>query len=781
MASLTRYCLLLSAIGLNILPADQALAEDRAELFKRDFAPILAKYCHDCHADGSSKGDIALDHPEQGAHKLDNLQLWQRIWKNLRSDLMPPAGKAQPSEEERRKMLEWIEANVFLLDPDAPDPGRVTIRRLNRVEYRYTVQDLLGIDYDVNENFPPDDTGYGFDTIGDVLTISPLLMEKYLAAAEQIMAQAIPEDIGRPQPVNIPPSDFRQKENSSRTARFMRAGIKHAVGKDLEAKITGTHRLQVSFQVTGRPSAADYKAQWHVLINGKSHESREIRLEGSTGATITLNPELSPGKYRLEFAMVPQNGDTNNNVPLAVKVTKVELTPPAGALPWEDYPESYRRIFAAGHPPRDPDQLDAHIRQTIRRMASLAYRRPVEEGILDRLVKLTNHKRSQENGSLESGIRLAMTAVFSSPSFLLRGEEQLLDDSQKLDIDEYSLASRLSYFLWSSTPDATLLGLAREGTLRKNLRATIDRMLNDHKSERFIANFVGQWLQTRDVEAKFFDTPHILGIEDGNRARQIFNLYTRQDMRKETELFLAHLIRENRPAVEMITANYSFLNDRLAKFYGVQGFQGQEFRKVSLEGHPRPGGILTQGSFLTVTSNPTRTSPVKRGLFVLDNILGLPHAPAPPNIPDLEDTRSELGKNATMRQMMELHRSKPLCRSCHERMDPIGLALENYNAIGQLSTDQDTDTSGKLVTGEEFQGISGLRDIIAGPRRKDFHRCLTEKLLTYALGRGIEYYDSPAVNGIIRQAEEAGGGLREFIYAIVESAPFQKRRRQAQD
>ena len=781
MVSWIPYYLRLSPLWLTVLCSNQAIAEDRAQLFKSNFAPILAKYCYDCHADGSNKGNLSLDDPKLGAHKLDNLELWQRIWKNLRSDLMPPAGKEQPSANERQKMLEWIEANVFLLDQDKPDPGRVTIRRLNRVEYRHTIQDLLGIDYDVNENFPPDDTGYGFDTIGDVLTISPLLMEKYLAAAEQIMAKAIPEDIGRPQPVNIAPSDFRQKENNSRTARFMRAGIKHNVGKDFEVKVAGAHRIQISYQVTGRSSAADYKAQWHILIDGKQHDTREIRLEGITGTTISLNPELSPGKYRLEFAMVPQNGDTNNNVPLAVKVTKVEITSPAGRVPWKDYPESYQRIFVGGHPAGDPSQKDAHIRQIIRRMASLAYRRPVEEGVLDRLVQLTNHKRSQENGTLESGIRLALTAILSSPSFLLRGEEQLLEDSENLDIDEYSLASRLSYFLWSSTPDAELLKMAREGNLRKNLRPSIDRMLNDPKSERFITNFVGQWLQTRDVEAKFFDTPHVLGIDDGNKARQIFNLYTRQDMRKETELFLSYLIRENRPAVEMITANYSFINDRLAKFYGIQEFEGKQFRKVSLEGHPRPGGILTQGSFLTVTSNPTRTSPVKRGLFVLDNILGLPHAPAPPNIPDLEDTRSKLGKNATMRQMMELHRSKPLCRSCHERMDPIGLALEDYNAIGQLLADQNRDTSGELVTGEKFNGITELRDIIAGPRRKDFHRCLTEKLLTYALGRGVEYYDSPAITGIIRHAEKAGGGLREFIYALIESAPFQKRRRQQKD
>ncbi|MCP4846704.1 MAG: DUF1592 domain-containing protein [Verrucomicrobiaceae bacterium] len=775
------FLTLLTGAGLSALRAQEPVSVNRTPLFEAKFKPLLAKYCHDCHGEGNNKGDVSLDDPQNGAHKLDNHELWLRIWKNLRSDLMPPAGKDQPTAHERREMLEWIEGNVFLLDPNRPDPGRVTIRRLNRVEYGHTIRDLLGIDYNVTENFPPDDTGYGFDTIGDVLTISPLLMEKYLAAAENIMSRAIPKQVGRAQAVSIPPAEFRQKENTSRTARFMRAGIKHTVGRDWKSDSTGIHRFQVDYQVTGRESAKDYKAQWQILIDGKKQDSREIRLDGSTGATISLDLDLHSGMHRIEFEMIPQDGDLNNNVPLAVKVLKVEVLTPSGSLPWQDYPEGYRRIFPEGKPPREPGLRDAYLRKAMHRIASLAYRRPVEVDTLDRLLKLVKAKQSEKGASLEDGIRLAMTAVLSSPSFLLRSEEHLGEDTQTLDIDEYSLATRLSYFLWSSTPDSALLKLAATGELRKTLRNTIDRMINDPKSERFIANFAGQWLQTRDVEGKFFDTPRVLGIDDGNKARQIFNLYTRQDMRRETELFLAHLLKENRPVVELVSANYSFINDRLAEFYGVDGVDGKQFRKVSMKGNPRPGGILTHGSFLIVTSNPTRTSPVKRGLFVLENILGVPPAPAPPNIPDLEESRAKLGKDATMREMMELHRSKPLCRSCHARMDPIGLALESYNAIGQWRASEDTDTAGKLVTGERFQGVTGLKEIIAGPRKKDFHRCLTEKLLTYALGRGIQYYDAPAVKGIISQAEQADGGLREFIYAIVESAPFQQKRRGNKD
>ena len=386
---------------------------------------------------------------------------------------------------------------------------------------------------------------------------------------------------------------------------------------------------------------------------------------------------------------------------------------------------------------------------------------------------------SAEDGRFEEGIRFALTAVLSSAPFILRDDVPIKDGEGVLPIDEYSLASRLSFFLWNSTPDEQLLKLAGQGKLRAGLRSTIDRMLKDPKAERFVSSFVGQWLQIRDIDGKIFDTPRILGISDGNKARHIFNLYTRQDMQRETELFFRHLVDENRPAVELITADYSFVNDRLAKFYGVKNFQGKEFRKVSLEGSPRLGGILTHGSFLVATSNPTRTSPVKRGLYVLENLLGTPPPPAPPNIPDLDAARKPDGKVLTMREMLKHHRAKPLCNSCHARMDPIGLALENYNAIGQWRSAEGKkplDTAGVLVTGEKFEGVAGLKKVFAGPRKKDFHRCLTEKLLTFSLGRGVEYYDAPAVDGIIDKAEKARGGMRDFIYGVIESAPFQLKR-----
>jgi len=773
--------LLLLLIGTDLTPlAGQGVdPASRTLQFNSKIKPFLSKYCYDCHGEGSSKGQVSLDDPQKGAHQMDNRELWLQIWEYLRSDLMPPAKKEQPEIAERQEILHWIERNVFLLDHENPDPGRITMRRLNRVEYGHTIQDLLEVEFDVTDNFPPDDTGYGFDTIGDVLTISPLLMEKYFLAAEQIMKRAIPEEVGRPQPLSIAPHEFRQEGNNSRTARFMRAGINHTVRTDWKANAKGTYRLKINYEITGRANAQNYRSTLQVLIDGEKRVSREISLAKSKTGTINLDLNWSADTHRIEFAMFPNNGDVNNNVALAVKVLKVEITGPSGSINWESYPESYRLIFSAGPPPKDPTERDHYTRKLLNRMASRAFRRPVEKDTLESLIRLAKAKESAPDGTYEAGIRLALTAVLSSPHFLLRGEEPIREENTEQMLDEYSLATRLSYFLWSSTPDAPLLKLASQGKLRANLRTTVDRMLGESKSERFIENFVGQWLQTRDVEGKFFDTPRILGIDDGNKARQIFNLFTRQDMKRETELFFNHVLKENRPAIELITANYSFINDRLAKFYGINGFEGKEFRKVSFEGNSRPGGILTQGSFLIVTSNPTRTSPVKRGLFVIDNLLGVPNSSAPPNVPELEESRKKIGEGATMRELMKLHRSKPLCRSCHARMDPIGLALENYNAIGQRlekKGDELLDTSGVLVTGEKFAGVSELKTVIAGPRKKDFHRRLTEKLFTYALGRGAEYYDSPVINKIIKEAENKGGGLKEFIYALIESVPFQRRR-----
>jgi hypothetical protein len=321
--------------------------------------------------------------------------------------------------------------------------------------------------------------------------------------------------------------------------------------------------------------------------------------------------------------------------------------------------------------------------------------------------------------------------------------------------------------------------MAFNNKLRENLRPQVDRMLKDPRSERMVKNFIGQWLRARDVETVAISAKSILGTETNREAAKTFDPRLRSDMQRETEMLFDFILRKDRPAEELISARYSFLNERLAKFYGIDSVTGEDFQPVDLTEHPERGGLLTQGSFLLVTSNASRTSPVKRGLYVLDNLLGTPAPPAPPDVPKLEDAAGATNKNPTMREMMEIHRKNPDCRGCHARMDPIGLGLENFNALGQFRTQEHgkaIDSAGKLLTGEKFSDVAALKEILSTGRKKDFYRCLSEKLLTYAIGRGVDYYDSTTIDQLTARLEKNDGKLRELIQGIVESAPFQKRR-----
>ena len=346
-------------------------------------------------------------------------------------------------------------------------------------------------------------------------------------------------------------------------------------------------------------------------------------------------------------------------------------------------------------------------------------------------------------------------------------------------LDEYALASRLSFFLWGSVPDDELLSLAFNKKLRAGLPAQVDRMLADPRSKRLVENFVGQWLQTRDVATTPLAPHVILDVEDRRDAAKLFDVRLLDDMTTETEMFFDFILRNDRPVEELISARYSFLNGRLAKFYGVAGVTGEEFVKVDLGKHPERGGVLTQGSYLIISSNPTRTSPVKRGLFVLDNFLGTPAPPPPPNTPQLEDAAEQAGPNPTMREMMQVHRDSPDCRGCHARMDPIGLGLENFDALGRYRTRDNgkpIDAAGELLTGEKFTNVAQLKQILAYGRKDDLYRCLSEKLLTYAIGRGVEFYDATTIDHLVERLKKHNGKLRELIMGIIESAPFQQRR-----
>jgi hypothetical protein len=512
--------------------------------------------------------------------------------------------------------------------------------------------------------------------------------------------------------------------------------------------------------------------------------------------------------------------------------------------------KNYTRFFPKGAPPEDADERDAYAREVLAAFARRAFRRPVDDETVTKLVTIAKTIYSAPNETFESGISRAMVAVLASPRFLFRTEGVADADSDERFalIDEYALASRLSYFLWSSMPDDELMRLAENGELRKNLPAQVERMLKDRRSDELVENFAGQWLRARDVEHAEIDALSAMGLDeewdelrrqfrrfrdgrgrgrrrgrdrdrerekreadedlsDEERAaraearrkeeeerdrvrsqfrrlseiRDSFSYELRQTMRRETEAYVAHIVREDRSLLELLDSNYTFLNERLAKHYGIEGVEGDDMRRVELPADSPRGGLLTQGTLLVVTSNPTRTSPVKRGLYILDNILGTPPPPPPPDIPTLESAADKVkGHEPTVRELQEIHRRDPLCHSCHARMDPLGLALENFNALGvwrDKEQERPIDASGTLLTGEDFAGIRELKTILKEKHHRDFYRCLTEKLLTYALGRGLEYYDEHTVDQIVEKLDENSGKFSTLVTGVIESAPFQRQRR----
>jgi mono/diheme cytochrome c family protein len=771
-------CLLGSlAGGTSAAQAAAPVTDD----FKKSFEPLLSQYCYDCHADGVDKGDFTLDDYSNLDEHLANRELWLRVWDNLRSHLMPPADKDQPNDEERVQLASWIEKNVFKLDPANPDPGRVTIRRMNRQEYRYTILDLLGIDFNVKDALPPDDTGYGFDTIGDVLSISPMLMEKYLDAASKIVASTVRPQESKLPVVNLSAENFKAAPPLKKTAQWLPFDQPVEVKRKQVFEHAGEYQLTVEYKTQGSAEATSHAATLALRVNDVEVATETLGWDNRSSIKFSAKAKLVEGDNVFSLVTTETEKPLEGEKPLNLVVASVAVTGPLDGRV-KVYPKEYYRVFHKGGPPKEAAEREAYARDILRRFADRAFRRPVDEPTLDRLVKLYGIAAKEPNAAFENAVGYAVTAILASPRFLFRAETQPEPDNpgKVVPIDEFALASRLSYFLWSSLPDAELFELAQKGQLRANLNDQIDRMLEDSKSQRFIENFVGQWLMTRDVEGINIDPRRILGFKNQEDGFRVFGRQQREAMKKETEMLVAHLVKENRSALELFTADYSFLNEPLAKFYGIEDVKGNQMRKVSLPKESKRGGILTHGSLLVVTSNPTRTSPVKRGLFVLENLLDTPAPPAPPDVPTLEEVKKEAGKKKmTMRETMVIHREKALCASCHARMDDLGLALENFNAIGMYRAEEEgqpIDTAGQLITGETFSTVAELNQILATSRRADFYRCITSKLLTFALGRGMEYYDSPSIDQITANLEKSGGKMRTLIYGVVNSTPFQKRR-----
>lgn len=794
--------------------------------FHKEIQPILEEYCYDCHGDGEKKGGVAFDELTSDQAVLTNRDLWWTALKYLRSGIMPPPKKHRPTLAEQQRITAWIKSAVFRIDPNNLDPGRVTLRRLNRVEYGNTVRDLLGVDFNAEIEFPPDDSGYGFDDIGDVLTLSPMLLEKYIAAAKEIVTEAVPVVPSAPAETIFTGAEFRSPNIIQALAHLRRkdyglpfdkpAALAHA----FHLKHGGNYEFHLELGVRGLTQFDPRRCRVSLKLDGEEFANKEISWYNSKRLPFDVDKTLAAGEHSLSVELQPLNPDAPGTNALFLRILPATMRGPMEKEFWVKS-KNYDRFFS-GTIPKDAAGRREYVRTNLRNFATKAFRRPVDDQTVDRLASLAEEIYSQPGKTVEAGIAQGMEAVISSPRFLFRLEGGFSSPSSTngwSEIDEYALASRLSYFLWSSMPDEELFRLAGQGQLRKNLAAQVERMLKDPRSKELVRNFTGQWLQARDVQTIAINPLAILARDSGRNGAYLdelaafrgkqdvasddagasdvnaraFHRFREQDfsmkldsdlrdaMRSETEMFFASVVHEDRDVATLIDGDYTFLNERLASLYGLTNLNitGNEMRRVTLPPDSPRGGVLTEGTVLVVTSNPDRTSPVKRGVFVLNNILGTPTPPPPPNIPALEASEKTLKHDATLRDLLAAHRNEPLCASCHARMDPIGLAMENFNALGiwrNTERNQQIDAAGKLVTGESFNGVRELKHILATKHRDDFYRCLTEKLLTYALGRGLEYYDVETVDRIVQSLDEHNGRFSVLLMGIIESAPFQKQR-----
>jgi hypothetical protein len=798
------------------------------ERFRKEIQPILTQFCTGCHNAALMKGGI--DFAQDSAALVDNRDLWWKTLKMVRADMMPPKNKPHPEARQIETLIGWIKASAFKIDPRDPDPGRVTVRRLNRTEYRNTIRDLLGVNFDTSAEFPADDTGHGFDNIGDVLTISPLLFEKYVAAARAIVSQGVPTASKVVAEKRVPGKSFQIAgggagaggTGDALTLSYYKQSSATTVAR---AEHAGRYEVVLDLSANERyvDGVFDYnKCRFLFKVDGKTVHAQEYSRQGGRPFHYEFPQEWQAGDHELAVELIPLTPKEKQVRSLTMRVVAATIRGPLEKKYWVP-PANYRRHFP-DPVPEDAAERRAYARRLLERFASRAFRRPVDQGTADRLAQVAASVYSKPGRTFEAGVAQAMTVVLASPRFLFREEASKPGELGHYPlIDEYSLASRLSYFLWSTMPDDQLLHLAAENKLREDLPAQLKRMLADPRAREFVRNFVGQWLQARDIQTVIINARAVISQDEvpdpkaqqrQARFRELIrkpaeslteaekkeladaraNFFTgfrrfaqfelndelRRAMRQETDLLFEHLLKQDLGLTQLLDADYTFLNERLAKHYGIEGVKGEQMRLVKLPPDSPRGGILTQGTVLAITSNPDRTSPVKRGLFILDNILGTPPPPAPPDIPPLEDAAAGVkGKPPTLRETLRLHRSESLCSSCHNRMDPLGLAFEHFNALGRFrekERNQPIDSSGQLITGESFKTVQELKHILVNERRRDFYRCLTEKVLTYALGRGLDYYDVDAVDQIVLRLEKANGRPSALFAGVVESAPFQKRR-----
>jgi mono/diheme cytochrome c family protein len=771
-----------------------------------EYRAVLDRYCTTCHNDRLQTAGLTLESLDM-VHVGAGAETWEKVIRKLRAREMPPPRRPRPDDATYVEFVDWIETELDRAAAADLNPGAETVHRLNRTEYTNAIRDLLALEIDGRELLPADDLSYGFDNIADVLSLSPSLLERYMLAAGKIAETAIGDPSIRSTTAVYTTSPVLMQHG--RMSELHPFGSRGGFATRHYFPVAGEYEFKVTLERTHGDA-----------IKGLQHRnSLEVRLDrarvarfdiGADGqreawnAVFNLTPYERNADADLRFRMPVQAGmrevalsflrrsalpegvlepvsaaETyhyagDRDAPMAVWIVEIE-GPFNGATASADAATPSReRIFTCL--PDDPAAEPACAEEILGTLARRAFRRPVTEDDIAALMAF--YDVGQAKGGFESGIEFALRAILVDPEFLFRIEQDPADAApgEPYRISDLELASRLSFFLWSSIPDDELLDVAARGALRDEgvLGAQVQRMLADPKADALVDNFAGQWLFLRNMRSVKPD-PVAFPEFDGN-LREAFT--------RETELWFESQIKEDRSVIEVLTSDYTFANERLAKHYGIPDVEGNHFRRVTLPDERRRG-ILGQGSVLTATSYANRTSPVKRGVWVLENLLGAPPPPPPADVPGLEDSDSVAdpsdpeSRPRSVRERMERHRTDPVCASCHVRMDPLGFALEGFDAVGGYRELPVEQTSGTLPSGRELDGPASVREMLLA-NREEFVGTVTEKLLTYGLGRGVEYYDLPWVRRIVRQSEEDDYRWSSLILGIVESTPFQMRKAREQ-
>ena len=769
---------------------------------------LIDRYCITCHNETLNTANLNLDNFRIGEAAQDG-HIWEKVIHKLRTNEMPPMDRSQPSKGARNALIIHLTTTLDEAAENLPDPGRPAIHRLNRTEYSNVIRDLLGLEIDPKDYLPADDADYGFDNIADSLKISPMLIERYMMAASKISRQAVGDMDLRPSyTIYSQSKTIQQFERMSDDFSFgSRGGItaRHHFPLDAEYIIEVDYQSPKSENTREHHQRSEALEQLDIRIDGKQVDEFHIKLPDSSqwsyeeggfvdGApkkkedvgnhwdvrTVETRLTAKAGTQRVTATFLNRTlayegvrpryypafytfGSLKNSEP---GILEMRINGPFNPTGLGEESQSRNKIFTQ-YPTKPEEELDA-AKQILSNLARKAYRRPVTERDLDTLLDFYTQGRNA--GDFEDGIRLALERLLVSPDFLFRVETPPIDltPGELFALSDTQLASRISFFLWSTIPDEELLVIAEQGQLRAPgvLEGQIQRMLKDSRANSLVENFAAQWLHLRNLESITPDV-NIFPEFDGN---------LRNSMRSETELFIASQIREDHSIADLISADYTYLNQRLAEHYDIPGIYGSQFRRVEATDENR-GGLLGQSSIWTVTSYATRTSPVKRGKWILDNLLGSPPPPPPSDIPPLPEP-SEATEGLTTRQLFEQHRKDPMCASCHIKMDPLGFALENFDAVGRWRTHDaaglELDTSGTMPDGTHLQGPAGLKNVLL-KNQDEFTRTVVQKLLTYALGRGIEHHDQPAIRKVIRNTAVDDHTWSSVITEIIKSTPFQMR------